>query len=383
MKLLLRIALCLTVASCSSSSNGDTSSSEQASVPLEVEKLTAAQVELYLRYLSPVMAARGLSPQERALISDAKSDALGSVLQSWTQDEAFADLIRDLMETGLRTSGQQNGIDHNLPGQLVWHTVKQQAPWAEILTSKTCYDDKDLPIPCDTGAPYTAGVLSTRGFLASNAGRFNLLRSRTLMKVFACQDYPQPANLQPLAEKQKLIAMFRAETQTDQLDEKAKDGFGNGFACYSCHGQFAYHSQLFVKFDRTGQWLSSANGQQNPNAQPGDSFNGTSTSHFESNSDATSENSNMLGQNVAHLGDAAKTLSTSPTFIQCTAKRFLEHVLSVEKAQPMDVEVVQDIVTQIAAKTNAPSMQEIALNALLHPSVVRHTVIQLLEEQAP
>src|SRR5262249_31946514 len=150
------------------------------------------------------------------------------------------------------------------------------------------------PIACDTGAPYAAGVLATRAFLANNAGRFNLKRARTWMRTFACLDYPMPDALQPRLARDVLIPLFQQDH-----DEKDNVGsFGNGAACYTCHGQFGAHAQLFVKYDASGLWRANADGQQLPGGEQGRSANNLFTSHLSSPAAAASEASMVFGQPV-------------------------------------------------------------------------------------
>jgi hypothetical protein len=154
-------------------------------------RFTAEQVLSYARYLAPALIGRVLSDAEQRALEAEPMTALALMLDEWGQEEGFAESARTMMEVRLAASGQRDGVDHGLPGYLgylVAHVVKHDRPWSEVLTSDTCYDAADQPIACDTGAPYTAGVLTTRGFLAANEGRFNLRRSITTMATFACRD---------------------------------------------------------------------------------------------------------------------------------------------------------------------------------------------------
>ena len=124
-------------------------------------------------------------------------------------------------------------IDFGLPGNLAAYLVKNDRPWSEIITASDCYDAAGKAIKCDSGAPYGAGVLTTRAILLSRSGRFNLTRASTITRTFACKTYPiDPEELQPRVDKTWLIDMFQANNPEEQTVEEARNGFGNGFGCY-------------------------------------------------------------------------------------------------------------------------------------------------------
>jgi hypothetical protein len=274
-------------------------------------------------------------------------------------------------------SGQKSDVDFDLPGNLVEHVIVSGRPWSEILTSETCYDATLAPKPCDTGAPFGAGVLATRAYLIARASRFNLTRSSALMKNFACQVYPQEVSLQPRIDRARLIPMFQAEKPEEQADDRARSGFGNGFACYTCHGQFSLHAQLYVKFDSVGRYVAEATGAQDPQGELGRSLNGLMASHLIDPTEAGSERSNMFGQEVANLAEAARVVASQATFVPCAARRFLDFVLAV----PFDtIDYQPQLFREVAAVAGPdPQLTEIAKALLTHPVVVQSIASSLAE----
>jgi hypothetical protein len=345
--------------------------------------VTPEQLVDYARYIAPALVGRVLTEDEEQALAVDGLPALAPLLDAWGREEGFAQSARSMMEVRLAASGQRDGVDYGLPGYLVQHVVGSDRPWSEVLTSDTCYDAADQPIACDTGAPYTAGVLTTRGFLAANEGRFNLRRSITTMATFACRDYPLEDTLQPRIEKARLITMFQAETEEQQMEAAAAGGFGNGFECYVCHGQFSLHAQLFVRFDRTGLWLEDANGQQNPDAQLGESFDGAMRSHMIDPDEAAAETSSIFGSEVANLQDAARVISAHPVFLDCAARNLLDHGLRLDRKKAVDAALLSAISARARQSSADPSLRELMVAAFSHPDVVRATVAELSAPPEP
>jgi hypothetical protein len=345
--------------------------------------VTPEQLIDYARYIAPALVGRVLTEDEEQALASDGLPALAPLLDAWGLEEGFAQSARSMMEVRLAASGQRDGVDYGLPGYLVQHVVANDRPWSEVLTSDTCYDAADQPIACDTGAPYTAGVLTTRGFLAANEGRFNLRRSITTMATFACRDYPLEDTLQPRIEKARLITMFQAETKEQQMEAAAAGGFGNGFECYVCHGQFSLHAQLFVRFDRTGLWLEDANGQQNPDAQLGESFDGTMRSHMIDPGEAAAETSSIFGSDVANLQEAARVISAHPVFLDCAARNLLDHGLRLDRKKAVDAALLSAIAARARQSSADPSLRELMVAAFSHPDVVRATVAELSAPPEP
>jgi hypothetical protein len=351
--------------------------------PAQPEEIVSAEQLLdYARYLAPVLVGRVLAEAEEQSLAEQGMAALGPLLDAWGREPGFAHSARTMMEMRLAASGQRDGIDYGLPGYLVQHVVAGDRPWSEVLTSDTCYDAADEPIACDTGAPYTAGVLTTRGFLAANEGRFNLRRSITTMATFACSAYPLPDTLQPRIEKARLITMFQAETAEQQMEAAAAGGFGNGFECYVCHGQFSLHAQLFVRFDRSGAWREDANGQQNPDAQLGESFNGTMRSHMIDPGEAASEASSIFGSDVTDLSQAARAIAAHPVFLNCAARNLLDHGLRLDPTKSVDGKLLSAIAAAARQSSADPTLRELMVAAFSHPDVVRDAVAGLSADPA-
>lgn len=351
--------------------DGNPGAAPPVTVVDRVAKLSAAESELYLGKVAPPVVGRVLSTEERALIATDGGKAIGPILQAWLAEPGFVSSARRFVELGLQVSGQINGVDFDLPGNLVEYVVENERPWSEVLTSESCYDSQLQPVACDSGAPFTAGVLTTRAFLISRSSRFNLTRSSALMKNFACQVYPQEADLQPHIDKTRLIPMFQANTAEEQTDERAKSGFGNGLGCYACHGQFSLHAQLYVKFDSSGLYRAEATGLQDPEGELGRSLDGLMASHLADPLEAAVERSNMFGQEVENLKDAAKVVAAQATFAPCAAQRFLDFTLGVQNgAIGYDPRIFDEVVSKARAAQPEPTLQSIVANLLTHPTVV-------------
>lgn len=345
------------------------SGSSSGGTPAEVATLSAQATETYLGKLAPPVVGRVLNQGERASILAKGGTAIEPIVAAWLAEPGFAKAARRFVELGLQVSGQKSGVDFDLPGNLVEYVVSNSRPWSEVLTAQTCYDASLAPIPCDTGAPYTAGVLTTRAYLISRASRFNLTRSSALMKNFACQIYPQAPELQPPIDKPRLIPMFQAATPEEQTEEKAKSGFGNGHGCYSCHSQFSLHAQLYVKFNSHGQWIATADGHQDngPAAELGRSVDGLMASHLKDPTEAASERSDMFGKSVENLKEAAAVVATQATFAPCAAQRFLDFALGVNGAIEYDPRIFEEVVLGAPAD---PTLQQIVQELLTHPVVI-------------
>ena len=150
-----------------------------------------------MQYIGPALLGRVLTDDEVAKLDQQAGAAIEPMLRSWVDEKGFAEAVRIMMELKLGTSGKRGDADYGLAGYLVRHVVQSRLPWSTILTSSTCYSATDVPMACDTGAPFTAGVLTTRGFLAGNESRFNLARAHAMLNTFMCRDYPHEEELQP------------------------------------------------------------------------------------------------------------------------------------------------------------------------------------------
>jgi hypothetical protein len=344
--------------------------------------IPAAHVEEYLRKLSPILVGRVLSAPDRADIVVQGGNAIASKVAAWVAEPAFVEAGRRFVEDLLSVSGKLDTIDFGLPGNLAAFLVKNGRPWSEIITAKDCYDAALKPIKCDSGVPYGAGVLGTRAILLSRSGRFNLTRASTITRTFACKTYPLADELQPRVDKTWLIDMFQANNPEEQTVEEARNGFGNGFGCYGCHGQFSIHAQLFVRFDSSGIYRPNATGLQDtrPEAELGrSSMPGLMASHFRDPERAKVEGIEMYGKPAANLGEATRVLTAMPLFSECAAAKYLDHFLGVLSGQiKYDWRMFEEIGARARQKHADPTLADIVEALFTHPVVVRSLIASLV-----
>jgi hypothetical protein len=341
-----------------------------------LEDLTHAQAEAYLRRLAPILVRRTLEERELERIESDGGGAIRPMLDAWTAEPGFAEAARQMISLALGTSGRTEKIDLDLPGNLAAHLVREDLPYADILRAGYCVDAAGAETACDTGAPYAAGVLATRAFLTGNEGRFNLKRARTMMRTFACLDYPMEQQIQPSLEREVLLPMFRATRREEQEDVRALAGFGNGFGCYTCHSQFGAHAQLFVRFDREGIYHGDATGQQDPDGELGRSVNGLLTSHMSDPARASSEESQLFGEPVENLGDAARVLTASPVFLACSTRTVIGFgfALADSIAAEIPAPIIERIVAAALAREPEPTLETLAIEAFADTAVVSSIV---------
>jgi hypothetical protein len=198
-----------------------------------------------------------------------------------------------------------------------------------------------------------------------------------MLKTFMCRDYPHESELQPPVDALKLKLMFRAKSAEDQKVAEAAGGFGNGLACYSCHGQFSLHAQPFVKFDKSGVWRADATGLQSATAQLGDGDNGTAASHWDSPDAAGQEESSWFGTSVANLAEAGAVIGRHDKFRECTLQQVLDLAIGLNPAYETGIKglkVDPTFLTEIAASVSAtnpdPSIQDLAAAVLADPRVI-------------
>jgi hypothetical protein len=337
-------------------------------------KLTPELTQRYLAQLAPMLVSRELNASELEQTENAKELAIAPILANWTAEPAFAQAARLLIEQKLGVSGNRDGIDFDLPGNLAEYVVKHELPLTTFLTADYCVDALGQKRTCDTGAPFAAGVLGTRAYLVSRASRFNLTRSSTMMRAFACRAYPLEDTLQPRIERTRLIPMFQAQSPEEQTDPGAVNGFGNGFACYTCHGQFSAHAQLFVKFDLTGLWREEATGLQEPNEELGRSKDGLFVSHLLNPTEAASERSQLFGHPVENLREAALTLAANPVFVECQVRNVLEYALHLDAADPVSPAVMVEVGKK-ASEQGEPTFGSLVQATFTHPSIVEAVVL--------
>ena len=287
----------------------------------------------HMRRISGMFVGRNLNQNEiKALKEKPSAETVRKILTQWVEEPFFALSVRTFWEGKLATSGMRDGIDYNLPGNLVEYLVAKNRPYHHMITADYCISADGEKVACDTGAQYEAGVLTTRGFLSSHKGRFNLSRAGTLMRAFMCYEYPMPVKLEPPVKKSWLIRNFQLETKKE-VKEHNGETFGNGEACYTCHSQFAPHSQLFVRYDTKGFYKEASDliGKQDPSKDLGTGFDGLAASHYTNRSHRQSEASFMLGQAVDNLADAAEVLKGDPRFLECGVRNALVHILRTKE----------------------------------------------------
>ncbi len=357
-----------------SSTSFDPADTEAESTGASVQPpRSTAEVRAYLRMLAPVVVGRSLRLPETERIEAAEraEAAIRPLLTEWTQDPGFAEAIRYLIQTQLRVSGHNGDIDFELPGNLAAWIAAEGLPWTTLLTAEHCVDATGAATDCDTGAPYTAGVLGTRAYMASNTGRFNLGRAGVMLESFACRAYPMEADIQVPLDKEVLIPMFQAESAEDQEVPEAAGGFGNGAACYTCHSQFGAHAQLFVKYDIDGYYVADASGLQDtsPEAELGNAENDLYASHMRDAEASASEASQMFGQQVADLGEAAQVLATSELFGRCTVQNLLTAAFRLP-GDGLDRSVPERLFTQIAQAEQDPTIARYVVEVFSDPQVI-------------
>jgi hypothetical protein len=337
-------------------------------VPIDSARaaVPAADAVAFARAIAPMVVGRTLSAAERTKVESGGAVALRTLLESWVEEPGFAEMARDLFSVRLKTSGTTSALDGTMPGNLAAYLVKNHRPHAELVTAEKCRSATGEAIACGSGAPFEAGVLTTRVFLANNAYRFNLKRARTVLQAFACSEYPLSQELQPSLEKSVLLEMF----QNDLTPEH--DPFGNGAACYTCHSQFGAHAQAFVKFDADGRWQTGATGLQAEGGEMGRSTNNTFASHMSDPADAKSEATQFFGKKVANLAEAAKALSENSIYLDCAVRSTMGYVLALSDSEANELPdlVVTEIVSEAKAREPQPTFARLVVETFSHPSVV-------------
>ncbi len=339
--------------------------------PAKTPDITPEQTTEYLRGISQMLVGRPLTTAENEQIAAQGPEAIRPIVESWTTSDGFAFAARYMMAQKLKASGERDGIDFDLPGNLVEYVVRNDLPYATVITADYCVNAAGEQTECDSGAPYTAGVLTTRAYLAGNASRFNLGRASRMMQVFACRHYPMESDLQPRLDKSVLIPMFQAQSEEEQVVEEAKGAFGNGHGCYTCHAQFGAHAQPFVKFDESGMWVEGADGVQDPEGELGRSTNGLMTSHMIDPTAKADEGTQMFGQQVDNLAGAAQAIAESDVFVPCAVRNVLEHTfgLSDSAGEEIDPKLLSAVAAR-ASVNGPPGLDEIVVETFVDPRVV-------------
>ncbi len=326
---------------------------------------THQQLENYLSQLSSMFVGRALLPAERETVKREGYPGLEKLLQSWVDGAFFIKSSRIQIQTQLGVSGNDGIIDYDLPANLLENLIRQDRPYSEILTADYCVNNSNQKVNCDSGAPFTAGILTTRAYLKQYRGRFNLSRASNMLRQFACESYPMSTKLEPRVSRNTLIPMF-AEDLVD-----GSQTFGNGSACYSCHSQFAAHTQFFVKFDAAGVYRPTANGQQDPNLEAGRSTNDLFSSHKNTPALAETETSQMFGQSAVNLREAAVILTNNTLFSECAVRNAIRYFIRMNSGnETINTGVVKEIAGALKQKYRDPSFKQIVFESLKHPLVI-------------
>lgn len=333
------------------------------------EELTASQVESYLRRLAPMLVGRSLRTTEVDQLQQNPGAALPVILDAWTREEGFVLMAREWVSTKLKASGKRGDLNLELPGNLAAYLARNRLPHSQILTADFCVDDAGNKAACDSGAPFAAGVLTTRAFLSNNASRFNLKRARTVLRTFGCKDYPLDVTQQPPLARAVLIPLF----QQDKAEGSTSGTFGNGFACYTCHSQFGAHAQPFVKFNQDGRWIENATGRQLEGGEQGRSVDGLFTSHMIDPEASRLEVSQVFGKPVQNLAGMAEAYVDSSGFWTCSVGGLLGFAFGLAESTVFTLpnDVLDDVVAAAKAKEPKPSLAALAVEAFSHPAVVR------------
>lgn len=300
-----------------------------------------AQVELMISYLSSFshqIVHRPLTAQEISLVRAQGVNSFATIVQGWFADPRFMDSAQFYVENLIRTSGQTSTVNMDVPGYLGRDMARRQRPYSDLVAAPTCVNRNGQTMACDSGAPFSAGVLTTKAYLVTKVGPYNIARAGKMISQFLCTTYPLPDTDEPRIALPDLINQFA--TVNGAIT------FGNGNNCYSCHSQFGHHAQFFVKFDLSGNYQMSASGVQNPNATDGFSTNNLLTSHFRNPQRAAMESSQMLGQPAANLADAGRVLAQNRRFLPCAVKNLMTYYM---RLQPSVVTTIKpDLYIQIA-----------------------------------
>lgn len=361
--------------------DGDDGSDDSGGAAAEYEP---EEIRFYLNRIAPTLVGRSLTYDENQLIDSFGHESLAAILDGWLAEPGFGEAVRYMVANQLTASGNKDGVDYELPGNLAYEIATEDLPWSTLLTADYCVDHAGRHIACDTGSPYDAGVLATRAYLIPNKGRFNLSRAKRMLETFACRVYPMEPEIQIPLEKELLIPLFQASNPGEQTVEGAEGGFGNGAACYGCHSQFGAHAQLFVRFDENGLWQAAATGLQDTaeGAELGRSTSGLYASHMNDPAASASEASQMFGQPVENLRHAAEVISDSPLFQSCTVKNLIGRVFNLPSGVSADIEqeLVDEIAMRVTADSSDPTIRAYVMATFTDPRVIGAVVAEMESE---
>ncbi|MGE4130764.1 MAG: hypothetical protein AB7F86_03955 [Bdellovibrionales bacterium] len=318
----------------------------------------------YLSIFSTQIAHRPLKASEIAQINSQGTNAFPAIVRSWFAEPQFLESAQMFMENLIRTNGVTDTVDMNIPGYLARDIARRERPYTDFVTASTCVNAAGQNMACDSNAPFSAGVLTTKAFLVTKAGPYNISRAGKMISKFLCTTYPLGDSEEPKIAQSALIDQFATTS--------GKITFGNGNNCYSCHSQFGHHAQFFVRFDLNGNYQVGATGIQNPAATDGFSTNGLMTSHYRDPARAADQSSQILGKPAANLGEAGRLLAQSSRFLPCAVKNLMFHYMRL----PQDTldSIKPDLYIQIANQAKAvnpdPSLSHLLSAIILNQNVL-------------
>lgn len=317
----------------------------------------------YLSLFSTQIAHRPLNAAEVAMIKAQGTNAFPQIVRAWYSEPQFLESAQMYMENLIRTSGQTATVDMRTPSNLARDVARRERPYSDFVTATTCVNATGGTVACDTNAPFNAGVLTTKAFLVSKAGPYNISRAGKMINRFLCTTYPLPEADEPKIAQTALIDQFATTA--------GKITFGNGNNCYSCHSQFGHHAQFFVKFDLNGNYQLNATGVQNPGATDGYSTNNTMTSHYREPARAASEASQIFGQAAANLGEAGRVLADNRRFLPCAVQNLMFHYMRLPQTSVASIkpELYIAIANQAKAVNPNPSISHLLTAIITNQNV--------------
>ena len=333
------------------------------SLSARAEVVDADQAVSYLSIFSSQIVHRPLTAAEVTQVRNSGAAVFQQILDKWFLEAEFLNSSQIYIENLLRTSGVTATADYNLPGYLGRDVARKNRPYSDLITANSCVNSAGQNISCDTAAPFVAGVLTTKAYLTTAKGAYNISRAGKLMDKFLCTTYPLADVEEPKLRQEELIGQFATQNGTIT--------FGNGNNCYSCHSQFGLHAQFFVKFDLNGNYIPNATGIQNTLATDGFSNNGLATSHLKDPARSGLENSHILGKNAANLADAATIIVQSSRFLPCAVKSMMQYYmrLTSQNIETIKPDLYSEIARQAKLKQAAPSISHLLSSIITDPSV--------------
>lgn len=96
----------------------------------------------------------------------------------------------------LMGGGMIDGVNFNEPANLALLGLRDGAPWSDVITNTSCYNDFFQPVACSSNTPSThaAGALTTQAFLKKfgEPDTLNFRRMSLVHQVFNCGIYADP-----------------------------------------------------------------------------------------------------------------------------------------------------------------------------------------------